>query len=157
MIEEQTIKQSGSQEQEVPMLKGKILSFDHIEVYNFKSFAGRHTIGPFSQKTVILGPNGGGKSSIFDSVTFCLASKKTEFKASSTSKLVTNKKKSEGCYVKIFCKFQPQCPPGDSPTTTQIIFHRSIDKTNLNTYLINSTAYKKNSYRAQIRYPQFRS
>ena len=50
-----------------------------IEVDNFKSFSGSanadqgsHTIGPFTQFTGIIGPNGVGKSNIFDAVAFAL-------------------------------------------------------------------------------------
>jgi structural maintenance of chromosome 1 len=32
-----------------------------IELKNFKSFLGQHTIGPFLDLTAILGPNGSGK------------------------------------------------------------------------------------------------
>ena len=32
-----------------------------IELSNFKSFYGRHLIGPFSKLTGVIGPNGGGK------------------------------------------------------------------------------------------------
>lgn len=33
-----------------------------IEIENFKSYRGRHVIGPFEQFTCIIGPNGAGIS-----------------------------------------------------------------------------------------------
>ncbi|CAI2368483.1 unnamed protein product [Moneuplotes crassus] len=40
---------------------------------NFKSFKGSHYIGPFTEKyTAIVGPNGGGKSSVVDAIMFAL-------------------------------------------------------------------------------------
>lgn len=33
----------------------------HIEVENFKSYEGKQIIGPFSDFTCIIGPNGSGK------------------------------------------------------------------------------------------------
>lgn len=39
---------------------------------NFKSFKGEHFIGPFMNLTAIVGPNGGGKSSIVDAILFVL-------------------------------------------------------------------------------------
>lgn len=58
-----------------------------MEVNNFKSFSGlaaepsdsegissqsSHIIGPFTQFTGIIGPNGVGKSNIFDAIAFAL-------------------------------------------------------------------------------------
>ena len=49
-----------------------------IEVENFKSFLGRHVIGPFTPFTAIVGPNGSGKSNLVDALCFglCLPIKK---------------------------------------------------------------------------------
>jgi structural maintenance of chromosome 1 len=52
-----------------------------IELRNFKSFLGDHKIGPFTDFTAIIGPNGGGnqslisflgKSNIMDAISFAL-------------------------------------------------------------------------------------
>lgn len=37
---------------------GRVL---RIELENFKSYKGRHVIGPFEQFTCIIGPNGAGR------------------------------------------------------------------------------------------------
>ena len=42
-----------------------------LEIENFKSFAGRHTI-EFRDFTAIVGPNGAGKSNLMDAVSFVL-------------------------------------------------------------------------------------
>jgi hypothetical protein len=34
---------------------------DRLEVENFKSYNGRHTIGPFRSFSAIIGPNGSGR------------------------------------------------------------------------------------------------
>lgn len=50
-------------------------SLGHIEkivLENFKSYAGRHEIGPFDKFTCIIGPNGSGKSNVMDAISFCL-------------------------------------------------------------------------------------
>eukprot|EP00434_Breviolum_minutum_P035248 symbB.v1.2.031194.t1/scaffold3592.1/size53528/3 len=50
----------------------------HIEklvIFNFKSYAGKHEIGPFDKFTCIIGPNGSGKSNIMDAISFCLGIK----------------------------------------------------------------------------------
>jgi structural maintenance of chromosome 1 len=43
-----------------------------IELNNFKSFLGKHVIGPFSDMSAIIGPNGGGKSNLVDALAFAL-------------------------------------------------------------------------------------
>eukprot|EP00760_Papus_ankaliazontas_P006999 PhM_4_TR13266/c0_g1_i1/m.48548/K06636/SMC1; structural maintenance of chromosome 1 len=42
-----------------------------VEVDNFKSYKGTHTIGPFSNLSCVIGPNGAGKSNITDAIGFC--------------------------------------------------------------------------------------
>ena len=56
-----------------------ILRLVTVEVSNFKSFSKfansetqSHLIGPFSGFTGIIGPNGVGKSNIFDAIAYCL-------------------------------------------------------------------------------------
>lgn len=42
-----------------------------IEVENFKSYAGKHCVGPFHKTfTTVIGPNGSGKSNVIDSMLF---------------------------------------------------------------------------------------
>ena len=48
---------------------GKI---SHLEVYNFKSYAGKQVIGPFKDFTCVIGPNGSGKSNLMDAISFVL-------------------------------------------------------------------------------------
>ena len=37
---------------------------DRLELFNFKSWAGKQTIGPFRDFTAVVGPNGSGKSNL---------------------------------------------------------------------------------------------
>ena len=43
-----------------------------MRLKNFKSFKGEHYVGPFLNLTSIVGPNGGGKSSIVEAIVFVL-------------------------------------------------------------------------------------
>eukprot|EP01084_Bolivina_argentea_P069262 126066_1 len=47
-------------------------SLVRIELVNFKSYAGKQVIGPFSDFTCVIGPNGAGKSNILDACAFAL-------------------------------------------------------------------------------------
>ncbi|GCA63880.1 hypothetical protein KIPB_012317 [Kipferlia bialata] len=52
------------------------LVLDHLVLDNFKSYAGRHTVGPFHKHfTSIIGPNGSGKSNTIDSLLFVFGSR----------------------------------------------------------------------------------
>lgn len=49
------------------------IELKYLKIKNYKCF-GEHTIvGPFSKITGIIGPNGTGKSSITESISFVLA------------------------------------------------------------------------------------
>ncbi|KAM0671986.1 chromosome segregation ATPase [Ordospora colligata] len=48
------------------------MGLEKIEVENFKSYRGKHLIGPFDRLTCVIGPNGSGKSNVMDAITFCL-------------------------------------------------------------------------------------
>lgn len=43
-----------------PFSRAPMGRLDRLEVENFKSYSGRHTIGPFRNFTAIIGPNGAG-------------------------------------------------------------------------------------------------
>ncbi|KAG7384747.1 Structural maintenance of chromosomes protein 1B [Phytophthora pseudosyringae] len=43
-----------------------------LELENFKSYGGRHVVGPFQRFTAVVGPNGSGKSNLMDAISFVL-------------------------------------------------------------------------------------
>jgi hypothetical protein len=45
----------------VPANVAKRGRLEHLEIDNFKSYSGKHTIGPFKDFTAVIGPNGSGK------------------------------------------------------------------------------------------------
>ena len=53
------------------------LVMTHIEVENFKSYSGKHIIGPFHEaSSAVVGPNGSGKSNVIESLLVSTFSKK---------------------------------------------------------------------------------
>lgn len=62
----------------VPASTGRLL---HIEVENFKSYRGVHTIGPFQDLTAVIGPNGSGKSNLMDAISFVCGVTTTHLRA----------------------------------------------------------------------------
>jgi len=59
-----------------------------IELCDFKSYRGHHTIGPFSSFTSIIGPNGAGKSNLMDAISFVLGIKSAQLRSSQLKDLV---------------------------------------------------------------------
>lgn len=61
---------------------------DHLVVFNFKSYRGRHVIGPFKRLTGVIGPNGAGKSNLMDAMSFVLGLQARHMRGSSLIDLI---------------------------------------------------------------------
>jgi structural maintenance of chromosome 1 len=88
------------------MAEGEIRGFiEQIEVHNFKSYKGAHTIGPFKPFTAVVGPNGSGKSNVMDAVSFVLGLDAKKLRGTSLGDLVyddgQNGPKPEECFVRM--------------------------------------------------------
>lgn len=70
-----------------------------IEIQDFKSYKGKHVVGPFPNFTAVIGPNGSGKSNLMDAISFVCAVKTTHLRG-----------KLEVCYRAGLCPFKwPLC------------------------------------------------
>ncbi|KAA6398899.1 MAG: putative Structural maintenance of chromosomes protein 4 [Streblomastix strix] len=68
-----------------------------IDVENFKSYLGRHTIGPFNTSfSCIIGPNGSGKSNIIDALLFVFGFKARNMRMKKVEELIYTGKGKEG-------------------------------------------------------------
>jgi structural maintenance of chromosome 1 len=54
---------------------------ESLEITDFKSFRGKHIIGPLKRFTAIIGPNGSGKSNLMDAISFVLGEKTSSLRA----------------------------------------------------------------------------
>lgn len=62
-----------------------------IEVENFKSYFGKHRIGPFHKTfTAVIGPNGSGKSNVIDSLLFVFGRSAKKIRLDKLSELIHN-------------------------------------------------------------------
>ncbi|XP_064614893.1 structural maintenance of chromosomes protein 4-like [Liolophura sinensis] len=85
---------------EVPPAPEKVATYDvngprlmitHIENENFKSYAGKQTLGPFHKSfTSIVGPNGSGKSNVIDSMLFVFGFRANKIRSKKISVLIHN-------------------------------------------------------------------
>lgn len=64
-----------------------------MEIENFKSFGGCHTIGPFDDFTAVIGPNGCGKSNLMDAISFVLGVSSKELRSNTFQDLVYHSSK----------------------------------------------------------------
>ncbi|KAL8278439.1 hypothetical protein RQP46_009129 [Phenoliferia psychrophenolica] len=65
-----------------------IAMLDRLEVFNFKSFPGKQTLGPFKDFTAIIGPNGAGKSNLMDAISFVLGVRSATLRSAALKDLI---------------------------------------------------------------------
>ena len=124
--------------------RGKITE---LVVYNFKSFAGKHVVGPFLEFTAVVGPNGGGKSNIMDAVSFVLGVKSSDLRASNLKELVYRKESEKSnetnrsCYVKLRFTSPPDLP---------LNFKRTISSSGSSDYYINKCRQSSENYQRTL-------
>ncbi|KAG8343051.1 RecF RecN SMC N terminal domain [Trypanosoma vivax] len=69
--------------------RGTRLVVRDIDVENFKSYAGKHRIGPFHKTfTAVIGPNGSGKSNVIDSMLFVFGKNARKIRLEKLSELI---------------------------------------------------------------------
>ncbi|KAF9762020.1 Structural maintenance of chromosomes protein 1A [Nosema granulosis] len=110
------------------------MPLEKIEVDNFKSYAGIHTIGPFDKFTCVVGPNGSGKSNIMDAIAFALGFASTNMRTSTCANLIHN-----GCSyasVKLFI---------DTHT-----FRRHVVSSGRSTYFLDSKLVSFEEYTKEL-------
>eukprot|EP00398_MALV-I-01_sp_L67-1_P000201 gene201-99_t len=113
-----------------------------LEVSNFKSYRGAHTIGPFKRFTCIVGPNGVGKSNFMDAVSFVLCVEKQKLRVTKLQDLVyqTPEEKSNPgrtAYVKLYFL---------DDVDDEVVFQRTISANGKSEFLLNDTKLKTEDY-----------
>ena len=65
------------------------LMIERVVLENFKSYAGRHQIGPFHKNfTAVVGPNGSGKSNLLECLLFAFGKRATKMRLKKLSELI---------------------------------------------------------------------
>ncbi|VDN21898.1 unnamed protein product [Gongylonema pulchrum] len=68
---------------------GQRLMITSIDVENFKSYYGKHVLGPFHHNfSAIIGPNGSGKSNVIDSLLFVFGYRASKIRSKKISVLI---------------------------------------------------------------------
>jgi len=114
------------------------LTIQRLIIENFKSYAGRHIIGPLSKPfTAIVGPNGSGKSNVIDALLFVFGFKARKMRQGKLSDLIHSSDKYpnlDSCSVSVEFHLQSSNAAECSNTFT---VSRSVFKSNRSDYFIN--------------------
>lgn len=111
------------------------MGLEKITIENFKSYKGKHVIGPFYRFTCIVGPNGCGKSNIMDAISFALGINTQHLRSENVSSLANHE--SGGTTVRVALTFKD---------TSNYDIAREI-RGSKTTYLINGMAVSYEDYR----------
>ncbi|KAI9184282.1 Structural maintenance of chromosomes protein 1 [Blastocladiella emersonii ATCC 22665] len=127
-----------------------------LEVENFKSYRGRHVIGPFKDLTAVIGPNGSGKSNLMDAISFVLGVQSSHLRSTNLKELIyRGRARLDGDGAEI---------PGTSESATsasvsamyeddegnQVRFTRTISGSGTSDYRVNGTLTKREPYVAYL-------
>ncbi|CAA84669.1 Chromosome condensation protein dpy-27 [Caenorhabditis elegans] len=115
----------------------------NIYVENFKSYAGKHILGPFHKNlTMILGPNGSGKSNVIDALLFVFGFKAGKIRTKKLSALINSGGNYESCSVTIMFQMVKDMPVENYDkyevlTDNCVCITRTINRENNSKYRID--------------------
>ncbi|KAK3932165.1 Structural maintenance of chromosomes protein 4 [Frankliniella fusca] len=122
---------------------GPRLIITHIENENFKSYAGKTTLGPFHKCfTSIVGPNGSGKSNVIDSMLFVFGYRASKIRSKKISVLLHNSdehKNVQSCTVAVHFKLIIDKPGDDYEEVpgSNLVIARTAFRDNSSYYTLN--------------------
>uniref|UniRef100_F1KR40 Structural maintenance of chromosomes protein n=1 Tax=Ascaris suum TaxID=6253 RepID=F1KR40_ASCSU len=129
---------------------GQRLVIHSIEVENFKSYYGKHVLGPFHHNlSAIIGPNGSGKSNVIDSLLFVFGYRASKIRSKKISVLIHSSKGNENLQSCTVCvNFQKII---DRPDGTFDLVEGSQFKVTRTAYKDNSSKYTYNGKAMQFK------
>uniref|UniRef100_A0A914HXQ1 Structural maintenance of chromosomes protein n=1 Tax=Globodera rostochiensis TaxID=31243 RepID=A0A914HXQ1_GLORO len=109
-----------------------------LEIENFKSFKGKHFIGPFKRFSAIIGPNGSGKSNLMDAISFVLGERTHHLRVKRLGDLIHGASisipESKTCCVRMIYR---------NPDGSERIFQRTTAEFRVGDSVVNLTQYHK--------------
>jgi len=109
----------------------------YLDLENFKSYAGKQRIGPFSSFTSVIGPNGSGKSNLMDAISFVLGVQSRDLRSQQMKDLIH---RPEGKPADLSCRatlvFETEESHG-SDTPRNVVFSRCIAPNGNGTYQVD--------------------
>lgn len=113
-----------------------------INMFNFKSYEGHKSLGPFHHKfSAIIGPNGSGKSNLIDSLIFVFGKKASWMWLKKLKELIHNSSEVGTCveaWVEVvFKKAIDLDNDSFKLLDEEISIKRTINQNNVSTYFLN--------------------
>ncbi|KIY69191.1 hypothetical protein CYLTODRAFT_394097 [Cylindrobasidium torrendii FP15055 ss-10] len=128
----------------------KRLVINRLVLENFKSYAGRQTIGPFHKSfSAIVGPNGSGKSNTIDALLFVFGFRANKMRQSKLSELIHHSDKYNAlghCTVEVHFQEIIDVPNSDDFEVVPgsgLIVARTATRANTSTYTVNGKSVKQ--------------
>ena len=125
----------------------------HLELENFKSYAGKQIVGPFDDFTCVIGPNGSGKSNMMDAVSFVLGVQSRNLRATHLKELIFRKDvdtaPARKASVKLVYEVSEDEVEGKA-AGTEIHFMRSITSSGVSTYRLDNRDVTFEVYEAML-------
>lgn len=121
-----------------------------VLIKDFKSFRGKHIIGPFSRFTAVVGPNGCGKSNVMDAITFALGEKASYLRVNKLNQLIhgasVGHPVADKCSVTLVFEVTPEGAGDDVASQgTLIRFKRTVIGSG-SEFRINGSVVSKETY-----------
>ncbi|KAI6215897.1 hypothetical protein M3Y94_00438600 [Aphelenchoides besseyi] len=122
------------------------MSLESLEIVDFKSFKGKHVIGPFKKFSAIIGPNGSGKSNLMDAISFVLGERGTNLRVRKLGDLIHGVSVGEPSNTR--CNVQMNFIDKDNERHT---YSRSVVSSTSSEYKIDGRAVTPKEYREALK------
>ncbi|KAG0668723.1 hypothetical protein C6P45_004391 [Maudiozyma exigua] len=127
------------------------LYINKLVLNDFKSYAGRQVVGPFSTSfSAIVGPNGSGKSNVIDSMLFVFGFRANKMRQDRLADLIHKSEKHPNlpsCSIEVHFQYVNDLPDGTTKIDTEkgdLVITRRAFKNNSSKYYING---KESNYK----------
>ena len=127
-----------------------------LEIENFKSYGGKHIIGPFSHHfTSIIGPNGCGKSNLMDAISFVFGINAASLRSSQLRDLIYRNSSDAiprklKCIVTLVYKNSNDDDDEDEEENDEIRFTRSILPSGVGEYSVDGVVKSRKEYEVAL-------
>ena len=118
----------------------KEVFFKNLKIINFKSFENSFELGPFHKfLNAIIGPNGIGKSNVFDAILFTFGNKAINLRSKRLKNLINDFKKNNSIFASssICLRIDNKQNINDNENIKELTLTRKIFKNGNANYLIN--------------------
>jgi len=122
---------------------------ERLELDNFKSYAGRHTI-PFTGFSAVIGPNGSGKSNLLDAISFVLGVKARSVRGADLRDLIYKKQDESVDDVEAAKRTAYVEMVYRDKNEVESVFRRAISPSGSSTFSLNGSRMAFSTYKEQL-------